>query len=252
MRFYDIFNGDADGLCALHQLRLAEPCDATLITGVKRDIALLARVAAQPGDELTVLDVSLDTNREALLGAVVAAVADANALIVADYDKGTLDAALASALIAAAQARGVPVIVDPKQRNFFAYAGATVFKPNRRELELALNAHFSGDDSDLEAARVRVGAEHLLLTLGADGMALLTEGKPLRRTPSIAHEVFDVSGAGDTVSSVVALALGAGASIEEAAWVANLAAGVEVGKRGTATVSRDELLKAWDNELGEG
>ena len=70
MRFYDIFNGDADGLCALHQLRLAEPCDATLITGVKRDIALLARVAAQPGDELTVLDVSLDTNREALLGAL--------------------------------------------------------------------------------------------------------------------------------------------------------------------------------------
>jgi len=190
-------------------------------------------------------------HREALLSAAVAAIANANALIMADYDKGALDAELATALIAAAQARGIPVIVDPKQRNFFAYAGATVFKPNRRELELALNAHFSGDDSDLEAARVRVGAKHLLLTLGADGMALLSAEKPLRRTPSIAHEVFDVSGAGDTVSSVVALALGAGASIEEAAWVANLAAGVEVGKRGTATVSRDELLQAWDDELGE-
>jgi hypothetical protein len=70
VRFYDIFNGDADGLCALHQLRLAEPRDATLITGVKRDIALLARVAPEPGDELTVLDLSLDTNREALLGAL--------------------------------------------------------------------------------------------------------------------------------------------------------------------------------------
>ena len=70
MRFYDIFNGDADGLCALHQLRLADPRAATLITGVKRDIALLARVAPEPGDELTVLDVSLDTNREALLGAL--------------------------------------------------------------------------------------------------------------------------------------------------------------------------------------
>jgi len=70
MRFYDIFNGDADGLCALHQLRLAEPRAATLITGVKRDIALLARVTPEPGDELTVLDVSLDTNREALLGAL--------------------------------------------------------------------------------------------------------------------------------------------------------------------------------------
>lgn len=70
MRFYDIFNGDADGLCALHQLRLAEPRKATLITGVKRDIALLARLTPEPGDELTVLDVSLDTNREALLGAL--------------------------------------------------------------------------------------------------------------------------------------------------------------------------------------
>ena len=70
MRFYDIFNGDADGLCALHQLRLAEPRNATLITGVKRDIALLARVTPEPGDQLTVLDVSLDTNREALIGAL--------------------------------------------------------------------------------------------------------------------------------------------------------------------------------------
>lgn len=70
MRFYDIFNGDADGLCALHQLRLADPRAATLVTGVKRDIGLLARVTPEPGDELTVLDVSLDTNREALLGAL--------------------------------------------------------------------------------------------------------------------------------------------------------------------------------------
>ncbi len=70
MRFYDIFNGDADGLCALHQLRLAEPRAATLITGVKRDIGLLARVTTEPGDKCTVLDISLDTNRKALLGAL--------------------------------------------------------------------------------------------------------------------------------------------------------------------------------------
>ncbi len=70
MRFYDIFNGDADGLCALHQLRLADPRAAALITGVKRDITLLARVTPEAGDELTVLDVSLDANRDALLGAL--------------------------------------------------------------------------------------------------------------------------------------------------------------------------------------
>ena len=91
----------------------------------------------------------------------------------------------------------------------------------------------------------------MLLTLGADGMVLVSPGVPLRRTPSIAHEVFDVSGAGDTVSAVVAVALAAGASVVEAAWVANLAAGVKVGKRGTATVSPDELLEVWDHELGD-
>ena len=68
MAFFDVFNGDADGICALQQLRLAEPCEATLVTGVKRDIALLGRVRAGPGDEVTVLDISLDKNRDALLG----------------------------------------------------------------------------------------------------------------------------------------------------------------------------------------
>ncbi|MES2306062.1 MAG: D-glycero-beta-D-manno-heptose-7-phosphate kinase [Gemmatimonadota bacterium] len=192
-----------------------------------------------------------DSHREALLAAAAVAMADADALILEDYDKGTIDSELAKALIAAARARGIPVVVDPKQRNFFAYAGATVFKPNRRELESAFAAHFSGEDRDLETARTRLDVENLLLTLGADGMALVSPDAPLKRTPSIAREVFDVSGAGDTVSAMMAAALGAGATIDEAAWIANLAAGVEVGKRGTATVSRDELLAAWDHELGD-
>ncbi|MES2125260.1 MAG: PfkB family carbohydrate kinase [Gemmatimonadota bacterium] len=190
-------------------------------------------------------------DRDALLAAVSTALIDADALVIEDYDKGTLDPEMARALIAAATARAIPVIVDPKQRNFFAYEGATVFKPNRRELESAFAAHFGGEDSDLEVARTRLGVENLLLTLGADGMALISPGQPLRRTPSIAREVFDVSGAGDTVSALMAAALGAGASIDEAAWIANLGAGVEVGKRGTATVSRDELLESWDHEMGE-
>lgn len=191
-----------------------------------------------------------DRDRATLLARAATAIAEADALVIGDYDKGTLDADLAQALIAAARARGLAVVVDPKQRNFFSYAGATVFKPNRRELELAFSAHFTGEDRDLEPARARLNVENLLLTLGGDGMALVSAGAPLRRTPSIAREVFDVSGAGDTVSAVMAAALGAGATIDEAAWVANLAAGVEVGKRGTATVSRDELLTAWDHELG--
>src|SRR4029077_20345646 len=122
------------------------------------------------------------------------------------------------------------------------YSGATVFKPNHRELEAAFSTRFTGDDADLEGARQRLGADHLLLTLGADGMALVSAGAPLRHAESIAQDVYDVSGAGDTVAAWVATALAAGADISEAAWLANLAAGIEVGKRGTASVSGTELL----------
>ena len=101
-----------------------------------------------------------------------------------------------------------------------------------------------GDDADLEGARQRLGTEHLLLTLGDEGIALVSAGVMLRRAPSVAHDVFDVSGAGDTVGAWVATALAAGAEIGEATWLANTAAGIEVGKRGTASVSPDELLAA--------
>jgi D-beta-D-heptose 7-phosphate kinase/D-beta-D-heptose 1-phosphate adenosyltransferase len=103
-----------------------------------------------------------------------------------------------------------------------------------------------GDDADLEGARQRLGAEHLLLTLGRDGMILVSPGEPLRATTSIARDVFDVSGAGDTVAAWLATALAGGATISEAAWLANIAAGIEVGKRGTASVSPSELLAVLD------
>ncbi len=191
-----------------------------------------------------------DHAREALLDAALAALPGCGAVVLEDYDKGVMDQALAAALIASATSQGIPIVVDPKQRNFFGYAGATVFKPNRRELEQALGTHFAGEDRDLADALTRLGAEHLLLTLGAEGMVLVSANAPLRRTPSIAREVFDVSGAGDTVTAWLAAALAAGAEISEAVWLANLAAGVEVGKQGTATVSAAEVLAAWDVEVG--
>jgi len=182
--------------------------------------------------------------RDAVAAAANARLAEADVLLIEDYDKGVVDAALASELIAAARARRIPVVVDPKQRHFFAYSGATVFKPNRAELDAAFAAQFSGDDADLENARRRVGAEHLLLTLGADGVALVSPGQPIRRGVGIAREVFDVSGAGDIVAAWIALSLAAGADVGEAAWLANVAAGLKVGKRGTAVVTPDEMATA--------
>lgn len=180
--------------------------------------------------------------RERLTAAAREAIAWADVLLLEDYDKGVFDAVLARTLVEAALAEGIPVVVDPKHRHFFAYHGVTVFKPNRRELEAALGAPLSGDDPDLIAARERLDVDNLLLTLGADGMALVGADGTVLRTPSIAREVFDVSGAGDTVTAWVGAALAAEATVAEAAWVANLAAAVEVGKRGTATVAVDEVV----------
>jgi rfaE bifunctional protein kinase chain/domain len=178
----------------------------------------------------------------ALADAVREAVAASDALVLEDYNKGVLAPAVIRAAIDAADAAGIPSVVDPKFRNFFAYRGATVFKPNAVELGAALGEPLrAGDDAWLERARHRTGARHLLLTLGEHGMALKSGEEPALRIPTEAREVYDVSGAGDTVTAFVALALAAGAAIEEAAQLANLAAGIEVGKPGVAVVTADEL-----------
>lgn len=177
-----------------------------------------------------------------LCDAVRAAVAEADALVLEDYNKGVLVPFVIHAALEAANAAGIPSVVDPKFRHFMEYRGATVFKPNALELGAALGtAVRPHDDAWLEDARTTVGARHLLLTLGEDGMALRSEDAPTFRTPTVAREVYDVSGAGDTVTAFVAVALAAGATMQEAAVLANLAAGIEVGKPGVAVVTPAEL-----------
>lgn len=177
-----------------------------------------------------------------LVAALREAVAGADALVLEDYNKGVLAPNVIRAALHAADEAGIPSVVDPKFRNFFAYRGATVFKPNAVELGAALGEPLrAGDDDWLERARGRVGARHLLLTLGEHGMALKSGEGPALRIPTQAREVYDVSGAGDTVTAFVSLALAAGAAVDEAAHLANLAAGIEVGKPGVAVVTPGEL-----------
>jgi D-glycero-beta-D-manno-heptose-7-phosphate kinase len=146
----------------------------------------------------------------------------------------------------AAQDRRIPIVVDPKYRNFFRYRGATIFKPNRRELESALGAAVDLDSPRaLHDAVERLGVDHLLLTLGEQGMALVDPNGATHRVPTTARAVYDVVGAGDTVTAFLAVMLAAGATALEAAIVANYAAGVEVGKLGAATVSAGEVLAAF-------
>lgn len=167
----------------------------------------------------------------------------ADVLVLEDYNKGLLTKPLIQDVVAAGIAAGRPVVVDPKLRHFFDYRGATVFKPNEAELAAALRGPVQADDAAwLMDVRSQLGCDHLLVTLGEDGMALLTAEGEHMRIPTVARSVYDVSGAGDTVTAVLAVSLAAGASIVEAAILANHAAGIEVGKAGVATVSPDELL----------
>ena len=187
---------------------------------------------------------------ERLLVAVRAAIAASDAVVLEDYNKGVLVARVIDAAMHAARDKGVPIVVDPKYRNFFHYRGATIFKPNRRELEAALGAEVDLEHPEaLPATFARLGVEHLLLTLGEHGMALISAGGEIERVPTAAREVYDVVGAGDTVTAYLALVLAAGGSAREAAIVANFAAGVEVGKLGAATVSADEAIDAYDSYM---
>lgn len=169
-------------------------------------------------------------------------IAAADAVVLEDYNKGVLVPSVIRATIDAAQAAGKPVIVDPKFRRFFEYRGATVFKPNLVELGAAMREPPQPESGEwLHHTRRELGCEHLLVTLGEDGMALATGDGGFLRVPTVAKSVYDVSGAGDTVTACLAVALSSGASVEEAAVLANHAAGIEVSKAGVATVTPDEL-----------
>ncbi len=164
-------------------------------------------------------------------------------VVMEDYNKGVLVPGVIRATLAATARSGTLSVVDPKRRNFFEYRGAHVFKPNAKELADALGEFLHPDDPEwMEATRLRLGCENLLLTLGEHGMAIQTGDGTSVRVPTAARAVYDVSGAGDTVTAVVALSLAAGASVAEAAMLANHAAAIEVGKLGVATVSPEELL----------
>jgi len=171
--------------------------------------------------------------------------------VLEDYNKGVLVHPVIRNAIDWSKERGIPVIVDPKYRNFFSYSGATIFKPNRRELESALGASVDLEHPEaLPSTFGRLGVEHLLLTLGERGMALISADGEVGRIPTTAREVYDVVGAGDTVTAYLATIMAAGGSPAEAAIVANFAAGVEVGKLGAATVSKVEVLDAYDDFNG--
>jgi rfaE bifunctional protein kinase chain/domain len=168
-----------------------------------------------------------------------------DAIIIEDYAKGLIDQELVTLVITEAKKHGKIVAIDPNPNNPFDWSGGTVLKPNRKEAFLTAGLPYSQDEEAvLKAAAVlqkRHAIRHLLITLGEAGMLLIEQGEKPYHTPTRAQEVFDVSGAGDTAIAAFTLALAAGATGIEAAEIANHAAGVVVGKLGTATLNLEEL-----------
>jgi D-beta-D-heptose 7-phosphate kinase/D-beta-D-heptose 1-phosphate adenosyltransferase len=237
---------------AVREMLIGIGADPRALVAVGRPTTTKTRVLAR-AQQVVRFDEEEDTEidgseRAALLAAVRAAVARADAVVLEDYNKGVLGADVIRAAFDGARATGAPVIVDPKYRNFFHYAGATIFKPNRREMESALGAAVDLDSPPaLHATLERLGVQHLLLTLGERGMALIEPDGAIHRVPTTARAVYDVVGAGDTVTAYLAVMLAAGATPLEAAIIANFAAGVEVGKLGAATVSTSEVVEAYEH-----
>jgi D-beta-D-heptose 7-phosphate kinase/D-beta-D-heptose 1-phosphate adenosyltransferase len=168
---------------------------------------------------------------------------DARAVLVSDYLKGTITRSLVRALLSA-KAVNTPLIVDPKVPHLQCYEGATLVTPNHHEAETATHRRIRSDEDARAAAidfRGRAGCQSVLITRGEHGMWLSSPGAE-GAIPSQAREVSDVTGAGDTVVATLALALGAGATMVEAASLANHAAGIVVGKFGPATLSVEELI----------
>jgi len=219
------------------------------------------RVVTERNQQVARIDYEQDTDasgavERAVVDAVERTASDARALLVSDYLKGAITRPVIEALLRARSATGStsaslsgerpPLIVDPKIPHLSCYAGATIVTPNHHEAEVATHIRIRNDDDAHQAARAfrdRARCEAVLITRGEHGM-WLSEPAGEGSIAAVAREVADVTGAGDTVVATLALALAAGATMTEAAMLANQAAGIVVGKFGPSTVTREELLAA--------
>jgi len=235
--------GDDEAAASLERLLRAQGCAANLVRSDAHPTITKLRIISRH-QQLIRLDFeedAPDAGPDRLATPFEAALDQAGCVVLSDYGKGTLrDPA---ALIALARARGRPVIVDPKRRDFAAYRGASLVTPNMNEFQAVVGS--CRTDEDILVRGQRLMAEHdlqgLLITRSEHGMTLLLPQQAPVHLPARAREVFDVTGAGDTVVAVLAAAAAAGMDWEQSAVLANLAAGIVVGKLGTATVSPEEL-----------
>jgi len=193
-------------------------------------------------------DLSADME-ERIIEAVRQSVSVVHAIVVSDYGKGVLTDKVLKYVSSEAARAGIPICVDPKETRLLSYTGVTVITPNQHEAGFAYGKRIV-DEGTLEdvgwGLRKRLGCDAVLITRGEKGMSLFEKDGALTHFPTVAREVFDVTGAGDTVVSAFALSLAAGASLKQAASISNHAAGIVIRELGTATTNVSELMESFD------
>lgn len=242
----------ADELAALLQGAL-DPLSPPLVRDPERPTTIKTRVVAGIQqivrfDEESSIPVSAKIESR-YRNAAARCLSSVSAVLVSDYGKGAVSPAFISWLIKEAKKIRLPVVVDPKGDDYSRYKGATLVTPNRQELALAVGRDIARASQEVLttagfALMARHGLENLLITRSEEGMTLLGSDHSMRHLPARAKEVYDVSGAGDTVVAGVGAALAANLSLEEGAELATAAAGVVVGKVGTATASPSEIISS--------
>lgn len=191
-----------------------------------------------------VTDPLVKETEEAIVGMVSSLLPECGAIVISDYAKGVITPTLLKEVTGIAAKAGVPVAVDPKSNHFAMYRGVTVLTPNLFEAAAGAGMVI-GSIADLVEAGNRIvrklDCPYLIITRGDQGMTLFTRGQDALHIPAVSKEVYDVTGAGDTVVAALALALAADIPIYECAWLSNVAAGVVVGEVGTVTISREQM-----------
>jgi D-beta-D-heptose 7-phosphate kinase/D-beta-D-heptose 1-phosphate adenosyltransferase len=249
--FSGLIGDDDAGKKVSSLLQENETCTPALIVDQNRPTSVKTRFMASNQQMLRADDektgpLSQD-NQDALLLNAAHHMDKAQVMVLSDYGKGVLEGENAIHLINLAKKAKIPVIVDPKGTDYSKYRGATLVTPNRKELQEASRMSCHDDASIIAACQHLIetcGVENILATRSQDGMSLVTKEREIFHFPTLAREVFDVSGAGDTVVATLALALAQKAPLDDAARLANLAAGIVVGKIGTASVYHSELIDA--------
>jgi rfaE bifunctional protein kinase chain/domain len=246
-----VVGGDGDGSRMLAEMAKRSIGTQGIVSDVSRCTTRKLRVVTTRNQQVARVDYEHDHEIESEVEASVVRkihelASSAQAIVISDYLKGVISRGVAAAAIEAGRSRNVPVLVDPKVPHVEYYAGATLITPNHHEAEAVTHMRIRSTDDARQAARrfrERAGSGAVLITRGEHGMWLLDGTDTESELPAEAREVADVTGAGDTVISALSLAVAAGASLADAARLANRAAGIVVGKFGPATVTVEEMRR---------